>query len=71
MLKIIPVFILLAALGAKGIGLLFSFENPLNMMIGINGIELYAAAAAFLAGTALSLTALKIKASVSDKDAAA
>ncbi|MCI8647199.1 MAG: hypothetical protein HFE76_10550 [Firmicutes bacterium] len=71
MLKIIPVFVLLAALGAKGIGWLFSFDNPMNMMTGITGIELYAAAAAFAAGMALSLIALKLKSSVSDKDTAA
>lgn len=71
MLKLIPLFTLLAAISIFALTYPFSFDNLMSALTGIRGMELYAAAAVFLAGSILSLIALKCKSVVSDKDAAA
>lgn len=71
MLKIIPAFTLLAVLSILGTTRFLSFDNLMSTLTGIKGIELYAPAAALLTGIALCLAALKCKAVISDKDAAA
>lgn len=66
MLKMIPAFFLLGAMGNACISYLFSFQNPLYQLTGVKGMEICVGLILLLLGAVLGFAALKYKSGIRD-----